>query len=364
MIGWQKHFLRKTQNGHYFAFVDGLRFVAILSVVFFHIPVLKIVSVEIDESFLYKLIPPLHNTGGRGVHVFFVLSAFILSVNELKRTAVVPLATFYKRRLWRIYPPFFLAIAIIFVANVWITHQYTLRELFPSFLATATYIQNVLSYYYSFPELSAVTWTLELEIQFYLLFPFLKHIYTLSPVVRRAVVILGIGLFVLLPFFLPLPFISIYDNFSLFLLGMLLGDLYVNAKPLKFSSILNLPLALLSFFFLFYTNPSNHSSLLYEIAFVTALFAFFYSSYQEGAFNKFLSSSLVCIIGGMCYSVYLLHTPILSLLEKGREKWLQSEMKGLETVTWCWINVLVVLSISAAYFLLIEKTFMGKKKVI
>ena len=364
MFDWRKQFLRKTQNGHYFAFVDGLRFVAILSVVFFHIPVLKLTETDFNESFLQKIIPPFHITGGRGVHIFFVLSAFILSVNELKRNTSLPFITFYKRRLWRIYPPFFLTMAIVFVANCWFTHQYTFGELFPSFLATVTYTQNFFSYYLSLPELSAVTWTLEVEIQFYLIFPFLKQVYTLSPVSRRGLLTGGILLFVLLAHYFPLPFASLYDHFSLFLLGMLLGDLYVNDKYHQLPEFLLLPLALLSFVFLFYSNQKNSSSIVYETTFVAALFVFFYSAYQNGVFNKLLSTSLICIIGGMCYSIYLLHTPFLSFLERLKEKWIYNEMTSVDTIAWCLLNILIVFAFSAVYFLLVEKPFMGNKKVV
>jgi peptidoglycan/LPS O-acetylase OafA/YrhL len=72
---------RRTTSGRYIAEIDGLRFVAIAMVVLFH------AQLRLNEAFGAQVGPPPapHNLGdvaiaqGRfGVHLFFVISGFIL----------------------------------------------------------------------------------------------------------------------------------------------------------------------------------------------------------------------------------------------------------------------------------------------
>src|SRR5207248_8852502 len=105
---------------------------------------------------------------------FFVISGFILGL---------PFASFYRglgpqvslrqyflRRLTRLEPPYILNLAVFFALKV-ASQQYGFRELLPHFLSSCFYLHNLV--YADESLVNTVTWSLEIEVQFYVLVPLL-----------------------------------------------------------------------------------------------------------------------------------------------------------------------------------------------
>ena len=76
--------------------------------------------------------------------------------------------------------------------------------------------------------------------------------------------------------------------------------------------------------------------------------------------RRFFSWKPVYLVGGMCYSIYLIHYPLISSLSR----WLAhvwpegSYLPATAMVTLLWLPV--VLAVSAAYFILIERPCMDR----
>jgi peptidoglycan/LPS O-acetylase OafA/YrhL len=137
---------RRTTSGRYIAEIDGLRFVAIAMVVLFH------AQLRLNEAFGAQVGPPpaTHNLGdvaiaqGRfGVHLFFVISGFILGLpfaaERLAGARKVRLKAFYLRRLTRLEPPYIIALTLFFVLgattnlwSIWTNYRTTLIPRFGS----------------------------------------------------------------------------------------------------------------------------------------------------------------------------------------------------------------------------------------
>jgi peptidoglycan/LPS O-acetylase OafA/YrhL len=90
------------------------------------------------------------------------------------------------------------------------------------------------------------------------------------------------------------------------------------------------------------------------------LLTFYLIVFGNKWWNKIFSLRGITLIGGMCYSIYLLHTVIISAvgrLTAGR-------LQGYSYLTFYWSQVVIflvaVLAISAIYFLLIEKPCMKR----
>jgi peptidoglycan/LPS O-acetylase OafA/YrhL len=105
-----------------------------------------------------------------GVSVFFVISGFLITsllLKELHATGTIGLKRFYLRRAFRIFPPFYLYLGIVFVLAVAGVFQVPLR----AFFFAATYSSN---YYLgpggAFGGLQHL-WSLSVEEQFYLFWP-------------------------------------------------------------------------------------------------------------------------------------------------------------------------------------------------
>lgn len=105
--------------------------------------------------------------GKSGVDVFFVISGFLITgllAKEWNATGKISLRNFYLRRFFRIFPPFYVFLAII--GLVWAKGIVAINV--PGFLSSATYTSN----YWGSPNwILAHTWSLGLEEQFYVLWP-------------------------------------------------------------------------------------------------------------------------------------------------------------------------------------------------
>jgi peptidoglycan/LPS O-acetylase OafA/YrhL len=137
--------------------LDGMRALAIGMVVTFH------AATNLGPT----LIP-----GDLGVTFFFVLSGFLITwllLKEWDRTGRVSLRAFYTRRVLRIFPAYYVFIA------VWGVLYFVLRPEHPGpevVVAGLTYTVNYLNAFngYTTPGISHA-WSLAVEEQFYLLWP-------------------------------------------------------------------------------------------------------------------------------------------------------------------------------------------------
>jgi peptidoglycan/LPS O-acetylase OafA/YrhL len=102
--------------------------------------------------------------GWIGVNVFFVLSGFLVSsliFREYQKTDNFAAKTFLIRRGLKIYPPFYLLLAITFFANVFIFEQSFLSNI-RFYLGELLFLQNYLG------GIWVHTWSLAVEEHFYL----------------------------------------------------------------------------------------------------------------------------------------------------------------------------------------------------
>lgn len=142
--------------------IDGLRAIAVLSVVAFH-------------SF------PDHVTGGFvGVDIFFVISGFLISgiiLNGL-RHQTFSFADFYARRIRRIFPALIAVLALTLALGYFFLFPSEFRNLGKHVLGGALFVANITlwrdtGYFDTSAELKPLLhlWSLGVEEQFYLLWP-------------------------------------------------------------------------------------------------------------------------------------------------------------------------------------------------
>ena len=147
----------------YWPHVDGLRAIAVLSVIFFHL----------DIEFF--------SGGFVGVDVFFVLSGFLISSiiwRELKENGRFSFARFYIRRARRLLPSLFSTILITFIIGLSLYSSERLLELGEEILYALFSVSNFLywqqsGYFDGSSETKTLLhmWSLSVEEQFYLVWP-------------------------------------------------------------------------------------------------------------------------------------------------------------------------------------------------
>ena len=99
-----------------------------------------------------------------------------------------------------------------------------------SYLSSLIYSHNIIYLgIHPFPLLNPNLWSLEIEIQFYILAPILAYMFSVKSVlVRRGALIIIALLVTIYNVYYTLPFLSIVKYFQYFLIGFLLADLYVS----------------------------------------------------------------------------------------------------------------------------------------
>ena len=167
--------------------LDGVRGLAILMVLFFHI--LKRAD-NLTSSNLLHSITSIARIGWVGVDIFFVLSGFLITSILLKtRDKPHYFKNFYVRRILRIFPLYYIVIIglLLFLPVLDPDTAAGTQALWPFFIL---YQQNWV--YIAKPGPSAflvVTWSLAIEEQFYMIWPAIVKFFS-----KRQMVFIGVGI--------------------------------------------------------------------------------------------------------------------------------------------------------------------------
>jgi peptidoglycan/LPS O-acetylase OafA/YrhL len=143
--------------------LDGLRAISIFAVIGGHLAATGGLPLNPRILAILEHFPHL------GVRVFFVLSGFLITaliLEERIKTGRVSLGKFYARRAWRIIPPAYTLLLCLAIANLF--HLVDIPWL--DYLRSLTYLMN----YGPIPAWRVGhLWSLSVEEQFYLIWPFL-----------------------------------------------------------------------------------------------------------------------------------------------------------------------------------------------
>jgi peptidoglycan/LPS O-acetylase OafA/YrhL len=209
----------QSKNIHYIARLDHLRLLAAATVILFHTFIVTRTTGRPADLFPI----PLIQQGHTGVPLFMVISGLILSLIAGDRE--IAASRFYLNRVLRIYPLFI----VIVTFGYFITPDARPTSVGIDYLMALLPISNL--YRLQYGAYGGHLWSIAVELQFYLLFPFLlafKRTYG-----RRYI----IGLIAFLTFLRAatqvtqgtvhqMAFLSLFGGLDLFLLGMLAGDLH------------------------------------------------------------------------------------------------------------------------------------------
>ena len=319
---------RRTSGGRWIPEIDGLRFLAITLVLASHVvTTLSLAThrtVVADRPFGDTLVPlggdwlgEVIRRGSIGVQVFFMISGFVLALPFISHRhgdgSRVDIGRYFRRRITRIEPPYLIVMALLFVGS-WVAGTHVaLGDL----AASAAYVHGPLLGTLS--PLNGVAWSLEVEVQFYILVPALALILCAgSRLVRRETILLLVVSTVALQmagFISTSPSVAFLGSFlQFFLLGWLLADIYVvdwRGSPTTQRGWDLVSLALLPVLLVGLANVG-----MFEQAIAPwIVFAIGYCAFRGPATRRFLSNTWVAIVGGMCYSIYLIHYPMFILLQ-------------------------------------------------
>ena len=159
--------------------LDVLRFFAFLMVFASH-------SVPGDEAFysqwgipsgISRWIISMAASGAFGVDLFFALSSFLITtllLREQQSFATINISSFYMRRVLRIWPLYFVfLLAFAPLLDHWLSEQAMPREYVVAFALLAG---NWACVFWGYPHsVASPLWSVSIEEQFYLVWPFLMR---------------------------------------------------------------------------------------------------------------------------------------------------------------------------------------------
>lgn len=170
---------KENKPSVYFPGLNGLRFFAAFAVILTHLELLK------DQQHLKNLWknPFFFNSGGLGVYFFFVLSGFLITfllLAEQKATGTVGVKEFYLRRVFRIWPVYYLLVLVAFfiLPQIEFLHIPWLQKFFYDdywfkFVLYCLLLPNLaLAMYPAIPH-AGQSWSIGVEEQFYILWPWM-----------------------------------------------------------------------------------------------------------------------------------------------------------------------------------------------
>lgn len=308
--------------------IDGLRAIAIISVLLFHL----------DASYL--------SGGFVGVDIFFVISGFLITSiikNEVETTGNFSFKNFYIRRVRRLFPALFVVLffTTIFAAlTLSPTHLSSFGgALTSSFLSLSNFYFWVEADYFDVSsKLKPLlhTWSLSVEEQFYFIWPI--TLLLLLKLKKKLYVYLVLFFIVVMSFYMN----DRFDDGSVSLINNYLPSLKEYIADGKSTIFFLLPFRLYEFIFgvviVWLISYKLKHTYLYDILFVSGLALISYSvlffteellfpSYYavlptlgaafliySGAVSKFnilLSNKFTVGVGLISYSLYLIHWPII-----------------------------------------------------
>ncbi|KAL6732690.1 hypothetical protein Aduo_003425 [Ancylostoma duodenale] len=299
--------------------LQGIRGMAIVAVLLFH------------------FFPQTFPNGHVGVDQFFVLSGFLMSMispivrsNRQKQFAFYEIASFYYRRVKRILPSYLLVILLSLICSSFILpfhlqsfniESAKLALSFTTNVAATNVSRDYQNMVAKAEDLFTHTWSIAVEMQFYVIFPVIFVIYK---------VLLGL---VGMIFLTVLCLISAWYHFTLpppeafnlmqsriwqFVLGIFVNQLEcrkmdgVNRFESSFLHYACLiPVVLVSF----WVHPLDRAFTRIAVTLATSSLILFHSTKSY----SILSSSTIVYIGDISYSLYLVHWPVYIFLRQQYE---------------------------------------------
>ncbi len=363
---------RKTSSTTFIPEIDGLRFIAIITVLFYHLNTVFIRSVE--GGFEGQIFKETYLELGwwmirldLGVKVFFTISGFILTLPFIKAfdsQKQIDIKSYFMRRVTRLEPPFLISLFVLFLVQVvWL--KYDLSSLWSNLLASLVYMHGFI---FGEPsKINPVTWSLETEFQFYILMPiFMWFLFKNKHIAFSITALIVMSLLAywskatIINLDIKLLSHSLLVHLGNFLTGILFALIFFK-KPdwIKQKNILFDLIGLLAFFMLFkYYKPQAYIS--NSILFNIAILLFFISVFKGKILNFIFTRKFIYTIGGMCYSIYLIHYALLFVAVPFTISITQKIDYKLQLLLQSLIHLPIVLLVSSMFFILFERPFMDK----
>ena len=282
------------------SYVDGLRAIAVLSVMVFHARV-HAPGVTLE---------PWAKECSHGVDLFFVISGFCLALPTFEKLRAGGHATFDTvgfalKRCLRILPPYAFAVGLAALfGTILMWRGIALPGGMPASFNAWDVVGGLLFLDRDRVELNRSFWSLAIEFRWYLLFPLalLLAVRNMRAFVTAIVLIAFAG---------ELTRATSTDLGVLpaFMLGIAAAYIRVNAHPLARYAF---PLGLVAVILALANEQRPHFPIQTNVGWHVAMFFFVICAGAQPALQRLLATPVLTRVGVASYSIYLVHEPIIA----------------------------------------------------
>lgn len=315
----------KQYPSRYMPGLDGLRAIAVIAIIIYHL----------NKQWL--------SGGFLGVDTFFVISGYLITsllLKEYEETGIIRLKRFWIRRIKRLLPALMIVLMTVGTLTLWLKPSEIIRvkhDIYAALLYVSNwwYIARDVDYFeqFSFVPLKHL-WSLAIEEQFYLFFPFILIMLLL--LIRKKYLV-GIICFVIS--LLSLGLMLYYNDLHIsqsriyfgtdtrlqtLLLGVVLAFLWPPFKlkqqpptivkhTIDIFGFIGFSFLVLLFFMIHDDSHRLYNGGFYIVSCMTLL-VIASAVHPTTLFAKILSNPLLVYIGKRSYSLYLWHYPVISFV--------------------------------------------------
>ena len=338
-----KDVVRKGNS--YRADIDGLRAIAVLSVVIFHI----------DKNILPG--------GFVGVDIFFVISGYLISLYIFQQIdrKTFSITEFYRRRIKRIAPAMLAVLIVVIPLSQLILLPDDAKNVAESGIWSLLSMANI--YFYSSQDLGYFAstmnekpllhfWSLGVEEQFYIIWPIiLLFLYRgkYSSLFLYSLIFIS-----LLSFCSAQYFFDVSPSFVYYMLPTRAGELLIGSivayliyQPIRKEysySVLN-SMSLLGFILIILSlivisKDSVFPGFICLLPTMGTAFIIFSGHYGTNSLNRYLTFKPLVNIGLISYSTYLWHWPVIAFFRYGlfEQTWLVNIILFCITLVLGWLS--------------------------
>lgn len=294
----------------YRADIDGLRAVAVLAVLLYHVG--------------YTALPG----GYVGVDIFFVISGFLITRlirEEVTSTGSFRFGDFYLRRVRRLFPALITTVALTFFAGALVLAPEHLESLGGAALSSIVPMSNIYFWgeagYWDASKLTKPllhTWSLAVEEQFYFVSPLLIVVAVRLGFASALIALLSLASLIAAQYYLAEDASAVF-----FLTPFRVVEFGIGALLAWFSWPRQLPnwsthiasiagLLLIAYAMLFYTEQTTFPGVAALVPCLGA--ALLIAAGPRSAVGRILATPPMVAIGLLSYSLYLVHWPLIVLV--------------------------------------------------
>lgn len=304
---------------NYRADIDGLRAIAVLLVLFFHV-----------DWLIFK-------AGFIGVDVFFTISGFLITSIILKeiKSETFTFIGFYRKRAFRLLPAYLFMLIVVVAAFYFILGPLAYKDLLLSGLASTVFASNFYFFlehggYFSTlaVELPLLhTWSLSVEEQFYMLMPVLLVIWAKFLKSKWATWIFGTLLLasIFVSYYLTLlnqsaAYFLLFARFHELFIGSILAvfiskNSWHQPKLWIANALFTIALILILAVAIALESKRSFPGVIALIPCLASAAILYAGTNSRCISHKLLGCKLLVLIGLISYSLYLWHWPIIAALK-------------------------------------------------